>query len=115
MPELPALQVFSSNLNKLLKGKKVDKIAVPESKKSNATVAELKKELEGEKVEKVYRDGKELHIAFSNDAILGLHLMLNGNLVLFQKKDAVKNPVIALFFDDETGLALTDWKGMATI
>ena len=50
MPELPDLQVFSSNLNKLLKGKKVDKIAVPESKKLNAPVAELKKELEGEKV-----------------------------------------------------------------
>jgi formamidopyrimidine-DNA glycosylase len=114
MPELPDLEVFSSNLNKRLKGKKVEKIAVPESKKLNVSVAELKKEVEGQKVKKIYREGKELHISFSNETVLGLHLMLHGNLNLFENKNTSNNAVIEILFDDNTGLALTDYQRAAT-
>ena len=78
------------------------------------SAATLTKALEGEKVKSIYREGKELHIQFSNDHVLGLHLMLHGNLNLFEKANDKKYPILELHFDDDTGLALSDYQGAAT-
>jgi formamidopyrimidine-DNA glycosylase len=110
MPELPDLEVFSSNLQRELRGKTVSKISVPVKKNLNVPVARLKKSLEGQKIKKIYREGKQLHIEFSNGDVLGLHLMIHGDLHLFNEKNDHKYTVIELFFDDGTGLALTDWQ-----
>ncbi len=40
--------------------------------------------------------------------------MLNGKLYLFNKKNEQKNTIIELLFQDDTGLALTDFQAMAT-
>ncbi|HEY0608406.1 MAG TPA: DNA-formamidopyrimidine glycosylase family protein [Chitinophaga sp.] len=114
MPELPDLQVFSRNLSKLLKGKTVKEVSVPNSKKLNVPVKKLQQSLEEQELKKVERVGKELHFEFGNGAILGLHLMLRGQLHLFEKKNANKNTIISLLFDDDTGLAMTDGFGAAT-
>jgi formamidopyrimidine-DNA glycosylase len=114
MPELPDLQVFSRNLDKRLKGKKVESIKVPVTKKLKSTVKELNNTLRGQSVKKIYREGKELHIEFSKGDVLGLHLMLNGDLHLFDGEFKNKHTILEIFFDDETGLALTDWQQMAT-
>lgn len=114
MPELPDLQVFSHNLNKKLTGKEVQNITVHVSKKLNVSAATLKKHLAGQTLKEVYREGKELHLSFANGDILGLHLMLHGNLYLFESENTNKHTVIELLFDDNTGLAMTDWQNMAT-
>jgi len=110
MPELPDLEVFSTNLQKKLQGKTVKEISVPAEKNLNVSVRELKKTLEGKKIKKVYREGKQLHIEFSSGDVLGLHLMLHGDLHLIEKKDKPKHLVVDLLFDDGTALALTDWQ-----
>jgi formamidopyrimidine-DNA glycosylase len=114
MPELPDLQVFSRNLNKRIAGKKIKKLSVPVTKKLKVSVNKLREALEGQVVKEVYREGKELHISFKNGNVLGLHLMLHGDLYFFEEKNDNKNTIIELFFDDGTGLALTDWQGVAT-
>ena len=113
MPELPDLQVFSTNLDKHLKGKKVEQVVMPVAEKSNVSSAALNKTLRGQTVQHVYRDGKQLRIEFSGKDILGLHLMLNGNLHLFDKKNEQKNTIIEILFDDNSGLAMTDWQRLA--
>ncbi|MBT1689947.1 DNA-formamidopyrimidine glycosylase family protein [Dawidia soli] len=113
MPELPDLQVFSGNLNKALKGKTVEKVSVPVVQKLNVSVATLNKRLKGKRVKQIYRDGKELHISVG-DEILALHLMLHGNLYLFEGTNDHKHTVLSLHFTDDTGLALTDWQRAAT-
>jgi formamidopyrimidine-DNA glycosylase len=113
MPELPDLQVFSSNLDKALKGKTVEKVSVPVKQKLNVSVATLTKKLKGQRIKHVYRDGKELHISFG-DNVLALHLMLHGNLYLFEDKNDHRHTVLSLHFSDHTGLALTDWQRAAT-
>ena len=115
MPELPDLQVFSANLEKILKGKKVKKVNMPVTKKLKIPLSVLKKSIEGAKVEKVYRDGKELRFAFDNKNILGMHLMLHGNLNLFEKKNEEKHAIFEMLFDDNSGLALSDWQKMANV
>jgi formamidopyrimidine-DNA glycosylase len=113
MPELPDLQAFSYNLDKKLAGKTLKHIAVINAKKLNVSHQELQHKLEGQQLDKVYREGKELHLKFSKGDILGLHLMLHGKLFLFADKNENKYPIIELHFTDGSGLALTDFQGIA--
>jgi formamidopyrimidine-DNA glycosylase len=115
MPELPDLQVFSKNLDKQLSGKKLKEIEIFNDKKLKTPKAAVKKSIEGEKLKEVYREGKELRFAFANGNILGMHLMLNGDLYLFKKETDKKNKIAALLFEDGQGLVLTDFQGMANI
>lgn len=114
MPELPDLQAFSQNLTKKLKGKTLDKVTVHQDKKLNVDSKALKDTLEGQELTEVKRVGKELHFEFKNKHTLGLHLMLHGQLHLFEKKNDNKYSIIDLLFDDGTGLALTDFQQAAT-
>ena len=114
MPELPDLQVFSHNLNKLLHGKKVKKVLIEGAKKLNISASSLKSTLVGQVVKKVYREGKELHFKFNKGDVLALHLMLRGKLYLFDSKNEHKYTILEIIFEDDSGLALTDFQGQAT-
>jgi len=112
MPELPDLNVFARNLDKKLAGKKIEKIGVENKSKLRVPVSQLQKEIEGSKLKKVYREGKELHFEFSNGNILGMHLMLKGNLHLEARQ---KNTIVEMHFNDDDVLTLTDYQGVANI
>jgi formamidopyrimidine-DNA glycosylase len=114
MPELPDLEVFSANLSKLFKGKKVTSVKVINGKNLKDPVAKLKKGVEGKTLEQVYRSGKELRFDFG-DATLGLHLMLHGNLYVVSKSKEQKHTIAELHFNNDKGLAVTDWQGKANI
>lgn len=113
MPELPDLQVFSHNLNKKLHGKTLKTVELFPGKKTTVTPDELKESLEGQTLEKVAREGKELHFYFSNNQVLGLHLMLKGQLHISEGENHVKNKIIELIFDDKTSLAMSDFMRIA--
>jgi formamidopyrimidine-DNA glycosylase len=115
MPELPDLNVFARNLDKQLAGRKVEEIDVKNKSKLKASVSELKKAIEGSKLEKVYREGKELYYEFSNGNILGMHLMLHGNLYLLEDENDRKNTIVEMHFDKNKILVLTDYQGAANI
>jgi formamidopyrimidine-DNA glycosylase len=53
MPELPDLQVFSSNLNKKFSGKTLKKISIENKKKLKNSVEEFKA-MEGKELKKIY-------------------------------------------------------------
>jgi formamidopyrimidine-DNA glycosylase len=113
MPELPDLQAFSKNLTALLAGKKVKEVRVPYTKKIKIAAKEFNSTLAGQKLKKVYRMGKELYFQFDKD-ILALHLMLRGQLFLFEGEHDKKYAIIELHFNDKTGLVMTDFQGQAT-
>lgn len=108
MPEIPDIEVFSRNLKKLLAGKQVTKVAVANGKKLKDKPAELSKALEGQKVLDVYRSGKELRIQFSKNVLLGIHLMLTGDLHFLNEKNERKSTIVEIHFKDGSFLALTD-------
>jgi formamidopyrimidine-DNA glycosylase len=113
MPELPDLQVFSKNLSKNFVGKTLSKISVYNAKKLKTKISTLKRTLEKQKLRAVKRVGKELHFEFSKGDVLALHLMLRGKLLMFEKGSKQKYTIIDLLFDDDSGLALTDFQGQA--
>lgn len=115
MPEIPDLEVFSMNLTKMLKGKVVKKLEVPYQKKLKTPIATLKKQIEKKKLTEIYREGKQLRLAFGKDVRLGWHLMLHGEPALFEKNNYPKWTIIALQFADGSGLAMTDFQGQAMV
>jgi len=115
MPEIPDLEVFSMNLTKMLKGKVVKKLEVPYPKKLKTSLTTLRKQIEKQKLTSIYREGKQLRLAFSNKAILGWHLMLHGEPAIYEGKALPKWPIITLQFTDDTGLAMTDFQGQAMV
>jgi formamidopyrimidine-DNA glycosylase len=114
MPELPDLEVFSKNLNKEFAGKTLKHINVKVDSKLNAPIKELQTHLQDQPLKKIYREGKELYFEFANQDILSLHLMLKGQLYLFNKKNDHKYTIIEMIFDDQSGLCLTDFQRQAT-
>ena len=108
MPEIPDIEVFSRNLKKLLAGKQVTKVKVVNGQKLKDTAKELSQALEGKKILDVFRSGKELRIQFSKNVLLGIHLMLTGDLHFIEEKNERKSTIVELQFNDGTGLALTD-------
>jgi len=113
MPELPDLQAFSANLTKKISNKEVKEILV-HTKKLNVSGAEINRALKEQKLKKVFREGKELHLEFSNGTILGLHLMLHGELHLVPEHEDVKFALFELVFTDEQKLVLSDFQKQAT-
>jgi formamidopyrimidine-DNA glycosylase len=111
MPELPDLQVFSRNLERKLSGKKVVRVTVSSSRIKGK--AALQSTLNHQSIESVYREGKELRFRFGNGALLGMHLMLHGKLEITEGNRQPPHTVLALGFEDHSGLALTDYQGLA--
>lgn len=113
MPELPDLQVFSKNLTKMLSGKTVSKVSIPVAKKLNVTGSALQKALKGKKVSKVERVGKELHMVFTDGNVLGLHLMLRGQLFVDEERTEHKATIIEILFDGGLHFTMTDFQRQA--
>lgn len=108
MPELPDIEVFSGNLKKMLAGEKLTKLKVVNGKKLKDNPAELSKGLEKSVLEDVYRSGKEMRFKFSNGNVLGLHLMLTGDIIPFEKTNERKSTIVELYFGNGKNIALTD-------
>jgi formamidopyrimidine-DNA glycosylase len=114
MAELPDLTVFAGILNRRLKGKTLKELDVAVGKKINATEKEIKKALEGKKLLAVTREGKTLQLHFSGEQVLGLHLMLRGELVLLEKDLHPKYEILGFHFTGGEGFALVDLQKQAT-
>ena len=114
MPELPDLEIFAANLEKRFKNKTLEKLKVVVSKKLNVSETELKKVLEGHQLQAVLREGKTLQLHFGGGNILGLHLMLHGEIKLVEKDEELKFKIIEFHFKGGEGFALTDFQKMAT-
>lgn len=114
MPELPDLEVFSKNLNKQFAGKILRQVVVKVENKLNAFAKDFQKHLKNQTLKKIFREGKELYFEFGNKSVLALHLMLKGQLYIFNKKNDHKYTIIELLFEDDSGICMTDYQKQAT-
>jgi formamidopyrimidine-DNA glycosylase len=110
MPEIPDLNIFARNLAKRLVGKQLAQINVVVPRKLKVPESVLKEALDGQHLASISREGKELHFAFENGHVLGIHLMLHGTMYWYEGKNENKFTIAELMFSDGTGLAITDWQ-----
>jgi formamidopyrimidine-DNA glycosylase len=113
MPELPDLQAFSVNLQKKLSGATIAEVLV-HTKKLNVPASVVNTNLKGQALKRVFREGKELHLEFEKGDVLGLHLMLHGELFLVDAAEEIKFAVFELVFTDKRKLVLADFQRQAT-
>jgi formamidopyrimidine-DNA glycosylase len=109
MPEIPDLNIFRKNLAKKLEGKQLRHIGIPVPRRIKTPEAGFQQALEGKKLIDIKRIGKELHFTFE-DHVLGVHLMLHGSMHWYEKKNETKFTIAELLFEDNIGLAITDWQ-----
>jgi len=114
MPELPDLEIFAANLEKRFKNKMMETIGIHVNRKLNVSDAELKEALEGHKLQSVTREGKTIQLHFGQGKVLGLHLMLHGELRLLEEEEEIKYQIVSLHFKGDEGFALTDFQKAAT-
>jgi formamidopyrimidine-DNA glycosylase len=115
MPELPDVEIFSKNLDKVFADKKLLKVKVIRGKKLADTAQSLSKNLEGKKLKRIYRSGKEMRFEFTEKILVGLHLMLTGDIFIFSGKNDHHSTIIELYFEGNKNIALTDRMGNANI
>ena len=108
MSELPDIEIIVSNLRKQTVGKKIVKIRVTHKRKTKDSAEALSHNLIGQKITGVSRYGKELRFLFSNNQLLEIHLMKNGELLLYHSKNHHSHVIVEFSFNDGSGLALTD-------
>lgn len=115
MPELPDLQVISQNLDKLFSKKKLRSFTLKRAGSLKGDAGKITESIEGQRLEKIYRDGKELRFRFSSGPLLGIHLMLHGALRPFSHQNQHTHTLAEWLFENDLGLALTDFQSRATI
>jgi formamidopyrimidine-DNA glycosylase len=108
MPELPDVEVFARNLNAIFAGKKLLQIKIVNGQKLKDKPAAFAKALKGKTLKKIYRSGKEMRFEFSGGTLLGLHLMLTGDIFIFEKKNEHHSAIAEFYFEKGQGLVLTD-------
>ncbi len=113
MPELPDLEVFSTNLTKALKRKKLTGLRIISTAKIDPSPNALKKAVVGKTLNSVIREGKQLRFLFSGKVIVGLHLMLHGKLV-WKEKESVSHTLVEFEFGKKV-LVLTDFQKAAKL
>ncbi|MCO5948068.1 DNA-formamidopyrimidine glycosylase family protein [Mucilaginibacter flavidus] len=115
MPEIPDLNIFSKNLTKRLVGKRLSHIKIIINRKLKVPESALIEALEGQRLDGITREGKELHFAFENGHVLGLHLMLHGTMYWYEGNNENRFTIAELMFSDGSGLAITDWQKAVTL
>ncbi|KAA9037128.1 hypothetical protein FW778_17000 [Ginsengibacter hankyongi] len=108
MSELPDIDVFSANLNSIFAGKKVVKVKVVNGNKLKDKPQDIITNVQGKTLKSIYRSGKEMRFEFKDGSLLGMHLMLTGDVFVFDKENDHNSTIIEFHFNNGKGLALTD-------
>jgi len=106
MPELPEVETIKSQLNRIVKGKRIKKVDVRLPKLVKHSLKEFKKIVEGAKITGFSRRGKLLIFELSHGYFLVVHLKLSGQLVYNGK--AGKHTHLVYYFTDKTCLIHND-------
>lgn len=114
MAELPDLTVFANILTRRFKGEVLETLEVTEPRKLNVTEKHLRASLEGRELIAVKREGKTLQFHFADEVVLGLHLMLRGELVALAGSEKPRFQIIACHFKNGVGFAVIDMQKQAT-
>jgi len=114
MAELPDLTVFAQILTRRFKGQTLETLEITISKKINVSAKELKKALEGRELLEVRRSGKTLQLIFSGSQVLGLHLMLRGELIAIDQDEPPRFQILGFHFEGGDAFALIDLQRQAT-
>ncbi|MBU1137100.1 DNA-formamidopyrimidine glycosylase [Patescibacteria group bacterium] len=106
MPELPEVETIKSQLNQLIRGKKIEKVEVRLPKLVKYPIKEFKRLVEGKKIVGVSRRGKLLIFELSDNCFLVVHLKMSGQLIY--NGEIGKHTHLIYYFTDGSYLVHND-------
>ncbi|MBU1291922.1 bifunctional DNA-formamidopyrimidine glycosylase/DNA-(apurinic or apyrimidinic site) lyase [Patescibacteria group bacterium] len=106
MPELPEVETIARQLNKRIKGKKIEKVEVHLVKLVKYSLEKFKKIVVGAEIKSVSRRAKLLIIELSSGYSLIIHLKLTGQLIL--NGEINKHTHLIYYFSDKSYLIHND-------
>ena len=115
MPELPDLELYATNLQKLILGKRIKDIIVFKDNRINVGQKELIQALKNRIFEDITREGKEILFIFSDKITLSIHLMLEGRFEYLETIQEVKNKVIIFALENGYNLIISDKLSWTTL
>jgi len=106
MPELPEVETIKRQLNRKVKGKKIESVKVNLPKLVKYPLAKFEKLVKGATVKNVSRRAKLLIIELSNGYALIVHLKLTGQLIF--NGEVSKHTHLIYYFTDNSHLVHND-------
>jgi formamidopyrimidine-DNA glycosylase len=102
MPELPEMETYKRQLQKLISGKTVTDIEITRPKTLNVDPGLFVKEVVGSRMIDIERRAKHIIFHLSGEKVLLLHLMLGGSMFFGLKEDKPDRTVqVTLSFGDD--------------
>ena len=110
MPELPEIQTLVTQLNRVLRGRRISQVEVRNSSLLENPQFEFEKKIVGETIEQVGRRGKYIRMDLSQNLALWFHLGMTGQLFLEPPANDLKphTHFILSFFDSPHRLLFRD-------
>lgn len=108
MPEMPDLEIYSSNLKQKFANTPITDVKVYRANKLNTGADELLHALKGESIEDIYREGKELWFLLTNKRVFSIHLMLKGHFDHVEDDNAIEFKTASIRFLNKGLLVISD-------
>lgn len=116
MPEMPEVETIKRDLEKKVKGKRVERVIIKNKKfVKMPTPSEFIHRIEGKVFTRVERRGKFLLLGLGSEDSLVIHLKLTGRLIYSKRGEEVDYSRIVFVFQDNTQLSFTDMRGFGGI
>lgn len=117
MPELPDLEVFCGNLDKLVGGRRIEEVTVHNGRKISVPGSYFVSAVRGSSVRRIYREGKELYFWLSSGNSFSVHLMLNGRFKVGEtgSLEDTKARIVTFAFNNNTEMNISDYQGMCKV
>ena len=116
MPEMPEVETIKRDLEKKMRGKRVERVIIKNKKSVKMpTPSEFIRQIEGKVFTGVERRGKFLLLGLDSEDSLVIHLKLTGRLIYSKKGEELGYSRIVFVFQDNTQLSFTDIRGFGGI
>jgi len=113
MPELPEVETIRRDLEKRVRGKRVEKVVIKSEKfiKVPSSIAEFIERMKGRTLSKIKRRGKYLILELDSKDNLIIHLKLTGQLIYSPEGKELAYTRVIFIFQNKTQLSFTDMRG----
>ncbi len=116
MPEMPEVETIKRDLEKKMRGKRVERVIIKNKKSVKMpTPSEFIRRIEGKVFTGVERRGKFLLLGLDSEDSLVIHLKLTGRLIYSKKGEELGYSRVVFVFQDNTQLSFTDIRGFGGI
>jgi len=98
MPELPEVETIVQDLKKQIKGQKIERVEIKDPKSVGYQAKDFVKKVTGRRITEIKRRAKLLIFTLDKSLFLLIHLKISGQLIVHQAKDELDKYTRVVFY-----------------